>query len=70
MVLYDRRTQRAEGEAWDIANGTPMLRSAEVFATDRWEDVAGVEVVVVTVGGPFKSGQSRLDEHRATSFGP
>jgi L-lactate dehydrogenase len=63
VVLYDRRASRAEGEAWDIADGTPLLGSTEVIATDDWQDLAGVEVVVVTVGGLFKPGQSRLDEH-------
>jgi L-lactate dehydrogenase len=63
VVLYDRRAHRAEGEAWDIADGTPLLGSAEVIATDDWQDLAGVDVAVVTVGGLFKPGQSRLDEH-------
>jgi len=61
VVLYNRQVRRAEGEAWDIADGTPMLGSAEVLATDRWEDLAGVEVVVVAVGVRIKPGQSRLD---------
>jgi L-lactate dehydrogenase len=62
MVLYDRRLARAEGEAWDIADGTPMLRSVEIVATDEWQDVLGAEVVVVTVGALLRPGQSRLDE--------
>ena len=63
VVLYDRRARRAEGEAWDIADGTPLLGSAEIIATDDWQDLSDVEVAVVTVGAPFEPGQSRLDEH-------
>jgi L-lactate dehydrogenase len=63
VVLYDRNRARAEGEAWDIADGTPLLHNVEVTATDDWRDLAGVRVVVVTVGAPFRPGQSRLDEH-------
>ena len=63
VVLYDRRARRAEGEAWDIADGTPLLGSAEISATDDWQDLSDVEVAVVAVGGPFQPGQSRLDEH-------
>jgi L-lactate dehydrogenase len=66
VVLYDRRVRRAEGEAWDIADGTPLVGSAEIIATDDWQDLADVEVAVITVGAPFKPGQSRLDEHNGT----
>ena len=69
VVLYDRRARRAEGEAWDIADGTPLLGSAEIIATDDWQDLSDVEVAVVTVGAPFEPGQSRLDEHNGTLIG-
>ena len=62
VVLWDRNLARAEGEAWDVADGTPLLHNVDVIATDDWEDLAGVEVVVVTVGVAFRPGQSRLDE--------
>lgn len=62
VVVYDRNLARAEGEAWDIADGTPLLHNIDVIATDDWQDLSGVQVVVVTVGVPFRSGQSRLDE--------
>jgi L-lactate dehydrogenase len=61
-VLYDRRLDRAQGEAWDIADGTPMLGGMEIVATDDWQDLRGAGVVVVTVGTLMRPGQSRLDE--------
>jgi L-lactate dehydrogenase len=62
VVLYDRRLERAQGEAWDIADRTPTLRSAEVLGTDDWRDLGGADVVVITVGALMRSGQSRLEE--------
>jgi L-lactate dehydrogenase len=69
VVLYDRRARRAEGEAWDIADGTPLLASEEIIATDDWQDLSDVEVAVVAVGGLLKPGHSRLDEHNGTLIG-
>jgi L-lactate dehydrogenase len=62
LVLYDRRLARAQGEAWDIADGTPMHRSAEIVATDDWHDIREVDAVVVTVGTLMRPGHSRLEE--------
>ena len=61
-VLYDRQLARAEGEAWDIADGTPMVRGIEIVGTDDWQDLRGARVVVVTVGTLMHPGGSRLDE--------
>jgi lactate/malate dehydrogenase family protein/malate/lactate dehydrogenase-like protein len=63
VVLYDGQLARAEGEAWDIADGTPLLRNVEVVATDDWMELRGAQVVVVTVGALLQPGQSRLEEH-------
>jgi L-lactate dehydrogenase len=30
VILYDRQRARAEGEAWDIDDTTPLLQEAEV----------------------------------------
>jgi L-lactate dehydrogenase len=66
VVLHDRQLARAEGEAWDIADGTPMLGgSAQVVATDDWEQLGDASVVVVTVGSLPQPGQSRLAERNA-----
>lgn len=62
IVLYNRRLARAQGEAWDIADGTPMHRSAEIVATDDWEDLGEADAVVLAVGTLMRPGQSRLEE--------
>ena len=61
VVLYNRTLARAEGEAWDIDDTTPLLGEMDVLATDSYDDVAGAAVVVVTVGVSIQQGQSRLD---------
>lgn len=61
VILYDRQRARAEGEAWDIDDTTPLLQEAQVVPTDDYHDLAGADVVVVTVGANMTAGQSRLD---------
>lgn len=61
VVLFDRTLSKAEGQAWDIDDATPLLGEMEVLASDRYEDLADADVVVVTVGVQPKSGQTRLD---------
>ena len=62
IVLYDRDLGHAEGEAWDTADGTPLVRGAEIVPTDDWRALEGVDVAVVTAGAPPQKGRSRLDE--------
>src|SRR5918992_5499835 len=62
VVLYDRDLSRAEGQAWDTADGTPLVRGVEIVATDDWRALRGADVAVVTVGAPPQTGRSRLDE--------
>ena len=62
VVLYDRDLGRAEGQAWDTADGTPLVRGVEIVATDDWRALRGTDVAVVTVGAPPQKGRSRLDE--------
>ena len=62
VVLYDRDLSRAEGQAWDTADGTPLVRGVEIVATDDWRALRGADVAVVTVGAPPQRGRSRLDE--------
>ena len=62
VVLYDRHLARAEGEAWDAADGTPLVRGVEIVATDDWQALHGADVAVVTVGAPPRKGRSRLDD--------
>lgn len=62
VILYDRNLARAEGQAWDTADGTPLVRGAEILATDDWRTISGSDVAIVTVGAPPQTGRSRLDE--------
>jgi L-lactate dehydrogenase len=62
VVLYDRDLGRAEGQAWDTADGTPLVDGAEIVATDDWRALHGSDVAVVAIGAPPQPGRSRLDE--------
>lgn len=61
VVLFARTLSKAEGEAWDIEDTIPLLSEMDVLPTNQYEDLAGSDVIVVTVGAPSKEGQTRLD---------
>jgi L-lactate dehydrogenase len=61
VVLFDRDSARAEGEAWDIADAIPLLAEMEIAPSGDYADLRGSEVVVVTVGATVAHGQSRLE---------
>lgn len=61
VVLFNRTLSKAEGEAWDIEDAIPLLSEMAVMPSDRYEDLADADVIVVTVGAPGKAGQSRLE---------
>jgi L-lactate dehydrogenase len=61
VVLFDRSLARAEGEAWDVDDTTPLLEGGDVRPTNDYADVAGAAVVVVTVGASQVPGETRLD---------
>jgi L-lactate dehydrogenase len=61
VVLFDRDSARAEGEAWDIADAIPLLAEMEILPSADYADLSGSEVVVVTVGATRAAGESRLD---------
>lgn len=61
VVLFGRTLSKAEGQAWDIADTIPLLEEMDVMPTDRYEDLADSDAIIVTVGAPSKQGQSRLD---------
>jgi L-lactate dehydrogenase len=60
VVLFDRKLERAEAEAWDIEDGVPLLDEVEIVPTSSYSDLRTADVVVVTVGEAGTSG-SRLD---------
>lgn len=61
VVLFDRNVARAEGEAWDIADAIPLLAEMEIRPTGELADLAGSDVVVITIGATVAVGQSRLE---------
>jgi L-lactate dehydrogenase len=61
VVLFDRTLARAEGEAWDIDDTTPLLHEMDVIATDHYDGVAGADVVIITAGVSIQRGHSRLE---------
>jgi L-lactate dehydrogenase len=61
VVLYDRNLARAEGEAWDIADAVPLLAEMQIAPSADYADLAGSQVVIVTVGAASRPGQSRLE---------
>jgi L-lactate dehydrogenase len=60
VVLYDRNLDRAEGEAWDIADAIPLLAEMEILPSADYADLAGSDAVVVTVGATSAANESRL----------
>lgn len=60
LVLVDRDTARAEGEAMDLNHGLAFLRPMRIAAGD-YLDLAGAAVVVVCAGANQKPGETRLD---------
>ena len=61
VVLFDRTLSKAEGQAWDIEDSIPLLEEMEIIPSNKYEDLADSEVIVVTVGVQRKPGQSRLE---------
>jgi L-lactate dehydrogenase len=60
IVLIDADRKRAEGEAMDLNHGLPFVEPVEIWAGD-YSDCENADIVLVTVGGARKSGQSRLE---------
>ena len=61
VVLFDRDSARAEGEAWDIADAIPLLSEMEIVPSADYADLGASEAVVVTVGATRGPRESRLD---------
>ncbi len=61
LVLLARSKEKAMGEKLDLEHGLPFLESAEIVATDAYEDLQGCDVVVITAGAAQAPGETRLD---------
>lgn len=60
IVLIDRNTPKAEGEAMDLNHAVPLVQPARIWAGD-YTDCAGAAVTVVTAGSAQRPGETRLD---------
>ena len=60
LLVNDRRTDVAEGEALDLAHGASFYPPASV-RTAMIEEMCGCDAVVVTAGRGGRPGESRLD---------
>jgi L-lactate dehydrogenase len=61
VVLYNRSLDKAEGEAWDIEDAIPLLEECDILPTDKYDDFADCDVIVITIGAKTKDDQSRLE---------
>jgi len=62
VVIFDRTFDKAAAQAWDIEDTIPLLSAIDVTPTDRYEELANCDVIVVTVSVAKKSGESRLNQ--------
>ncbi len=60
ILLIDVNKNKAEGEALDIVQATPLIMNSSVIAGD-YKDAVGSEVVVITSGVGRIPGQTRLE---------
>lgn len=60
VVLVDINEEKARGEAMDINQGVSFCHNIEIV-DGTYDDIAGSDVVVVTLGLARKPGQTRLD---------
>lgn len=60
LLLVDKATAKAEGEAMDLMHGQALVGRISVRAA-RYEELGHASVVVVTAGRNQKRGESRLD---------
>jgi malate dehydrogenase len=62
VVLFDVVEGLPQGKALDLAEGAPLLGAdARVAGTNRYEDIAGADLVIITAGLARKPGMSRDD---------
>ena len=60
VVLIDINKEKAKGEAMDIRQGVSFSHNVEVL-DGTYDDAAGSDIIVVTLGLARKPGQTRLD---------
>lgn len=60
IVLIDTNLEKAEGEAWDIRHGLPIMGTTDLYAGD-YSDLSDCDLIVITAGRGRKNGETRLD---------
>jgi L-lactate dehydrogenase len=60
LVLLDKDSARAEGEAMDLNHGLPFVRPMRIVA-GGYDQLADSEIVVITAGANQRPGETRLD---------
>jgi L-lactate dehydrogenase len=61
LVLFSRELEKAEGEKADLEHGLPFYPYTRITATNRYEDLSDVDLLIFTAGCSQKPGQTRLD---------
>ena len=59
ILIIDINFDRAYGNATDIAHGIPLIKPVKVYS-GNYEDSKDSDIVIITVGVPEKTGESRL----------
>ena len=60
ILMIDIKTDKAEGEAMDITQGSPFFKGTRVTAGD-YPDAVNSDIVIITSGVARTAGQNRLD---------
>lgn len=61
ITLYNRNLCKAQAEAWDINDATPLVGACEVVPTDQLDALAQSDIVIVTIGAKQSDNETRLD---------
>ena len=60
LVLLDVNMEKADGEAKDIAHGSPFAGQMKIYA-GTYDDAADAAIIIITAGANQKPGETRLD---------
>ncbi|AVF21181.1 L-lactate dehydrogenase P [Paenibacillus larvae subsp. larvae] len=60
LVIIDKNTKKAEGDAMDLNHGLPFSSSMRIWAGD-YKDCKDADLVVITAGANQAPGETRMD---------
>ena len=61
LVLLGRSKEKIIGEQLDLEHGLSFLHHVNIESTEKYEDLAGSDIVIFTAGAAQKPGDTRLD---------